>query len=322
MRWISAPLLALLPPDPSVVVAAAPPAPPAPAAEPPPVPPPPPTPRPVVYDLVGSTPARPLRKARPLVPADVSAATALFEEIDKLRREVTTHPPIRLAHHLQAIVAELRDLLDRLPVGHAYHDRLQQLIPVLSAIKEQGGVSDYIRGLAYHATGDWRRLAHKSRRKMAEFDMDASTPPAPSREPRLKTKAFGTPVLPPGTKLDEADHQWPALPNIRALKLPVLLAGGMLIPEKLKSVKERFGLEPEWHEIDHDNPRAEESLVQRIRNGKVGAVVLLEGVMRHSTFKSAVQACNTMNVPYAMADKAGVASLTSALDEIERKLAS
>ena len=144
------------------------------------------------------------------------------------------------------------------------------------------------------------------------FPLATTSLPGLRRQPKAKSAPKPEPI--------ETNHQWPELPHIRGLKKPVLLAGGILIPEKLKSVQERFGLEVEWHEIDHDNPRASQTLMSRVRAGKVGAVILLEGVMRHSTYKPVVEACNINNVPYAMGDKAGIASLQAAFDELERKL--
>ena len=119
---------------------------------------------------------------------------------------------------------------------------------------------------------------------------------------------------------EPSSRQWPHWDHLRKVTKPILLAGGLIIPEKIKSVKERFGIDVDWHEIDHDNPRASNTLIQRIRAGKVGAIILLEGVMRHSTYKPVVEACNNNNVPYAMGDKAGVASLNNAFSDLNRKL--
>jgi hypothetical protein len=263
--------------------------------------------------MEAAPPPRPPRKLRG---EDVEAAKKLIAEIEALRIDVKNQHPVRLFPLLQAVVAEVRELLDNLPEDNFLHERLQQLIPVLGALKNEGKVEEYIRGLAFGSQGDWRRLSYKNRQKVEQFDRDVAAsewhPTAKSSKAK-KTSGEEAPD-------SNGTHQWPSLPHLRKLTKPVLLAGGMIIPEKIKNVHERFGITVEWHEIDHDNPRASGVLLQRIRGGKIGALVLLEGFMKHSTFKPVVEACNNMKVPFAMGDKAGIASLQSAFAELDRKL--
>ncbi len=276
--------------------------------------------------VIASTPPskRPERVARR---EDVEAAWKLVEEIDALRTEVPAnkHPPARLRHLLQAITAEIRFFEERLPEHHPASERLMTFLPVIGALKAQGGVSSFIEGLAFGATGDWQHIAKRARRKVADFDRDAEDGlrQRPSKGPvttslgeaLMKAKKVPSNGAPPSSS-----HSWPKLPLLRAIQGPLLLAGGMLVPEKITSIKERFGLDVEWHVIDHDSPRGENTLERRVRGGKVGAIVLLEGVMRHTTWKSVVDACDSAGVPYAMGDKAGTASLEAAFNELERKL--
>ena len=312
---------------PTLVAKAAPPAP----QPPPPAPqPPPPAPRvespaprpearvepPKVQSPPPPPPSKPVRKA---TQEDIAWAKRLISEVETLRSEVKQNHPSRLFHLLQAIVAEVRLLLDRLPEDNFLHERLGTLVPTLGALRVEGGVDDFIRGLAFGHTGDWELIAHKSRGKVREYDRDVVTSErAPVVHPNAG-KSKRPSAMPEPEKVNE--HVWPELPRLRGLTKPILLAGGILIPEKLKSVQERFGLDMEWHEIDHDNPRASQNLVSRIRNGKVGAIILLEGVMRHSTYKPVTEACKNHKVVYAMGDKAGLSSLQTAFDELERKLA-
>ena len=287
-----------------------------------PVSPPPPVSSPVTKQPPSSfaamMEAAPPRLPRRLREEDVEAAKKLIAEIEALRIGVKDQHPVRLFPLLQAIVAEVRELLDSLPEDNFLHERLQQLIPVLGALKNEGKVEEYIRGLAFGSQGDWRRLSYKNRQKVEHFDRDVAASewrPEPRSSKPKKAVANGE-----SAPESSNGYQWPNLPYLRTLKKPILLAGGMIIPEKIKSVHERFGINVEWHEIDHDNPRASGVLLQRIRGGKVGAIVLLEGFMKHSTFKPVVETCNNMRVPFAMGDKAGIASLQMAFAELERKL--
>lgn len=256
---------------------------------------------------------------RQLKQEDIEAAKLLIAEIEELRQHIKQQHSTRLHPLLQALTAEIRILLDRLPEDNYLHERLSQCIPTIGAFKAEGSVKEFIKGLAHGSQGDWTRLSFKNRQRVEAFDRDVEKtevhPEAPPSKP-----SNGKRAEPVHNGAIVSGHQWPELARLRGLKHPILLAGGILIQEKITNVKERFGFDVEWHEIDHDNPRASQTLVQRVRAGKVGALILLEGVMRHSTYKPVVEACTNSHVPYAMGDKAGIASLQQAFDDLERKL--
>lgn len=280
--------------------------------------------------------APPRSERRVARPEDVAAAWKLVEEIEALRSDVTAgkYHHTRLEPLLQAVVAEVRISQDRLPPHHEASERLGSFLPVLGALKVEGGVQGYIRGLAFGSTGDWESISRKCRRKVIDYDRDSEKPVAMSRRPSQREPVTSLGVALAKAKLNEekkteekkeekktsAPHSWPKFPHLRALEGPILLAGGMLVPEKIVSIKERFGFDVDWHVIDHGNPRGENSLEKRVKARKVGAVILLEGVMRHSTWKSIVDACDSAGVVYAMGDKAGTASLEAAFNDLERKL--
>ena len=100
----------------------------------------------------------------------------------------------------------------------------------------------------------------------------------------------------------------------------LVIAGGLRKEPKLQVIKQRFGIDVEWHEIDSDAPRAVEAIVSRIRSGGVGAVILLTGLMAHKVREKIVQSCSQYNVPYTTADKGGTGALEHAFNELERRL--
>ncbi len=257
----------------------------------------------------------PVARLRTATPEHIATGKRLIAEVEALRQGVKEQHPTRLFPLIQAIAAEVRMLQERLPMGHDLTDRLGRTLGALNGIRIDGGVQEFVQGLSFNSprSGGWEHLAYSNRKLVAKYDVDAAEGPPSAKTPKPKPQ-----------KADESEtngqHQWPSLPRLRAMTKPILLAGGIRIPEKLKSIQERFGLAVEWHEIDHDNPRASQSLLAKVRAGKVGVVVFLEGVMRHGTWKPTSEACNIMSIPYAMADKAGTASLQQAFDELERKL--
>jgi hypothetical protein len=104
----------------------------------------------------------------------------------------------------------------------------------------------------------------------------------------------------------------------------VVITGGLRKEEKVRLINQRFGVQVDWFEIDgveSSSPRAIESIAARIRSGRVGAVVFLNGQMAHKDWNVLVSACNQVGVVYANADRGGIGSIERAFQEIERRLA-
>lgn len=256
------------------------------------------------------------REPRKLNPEDVTNATALIAEIDALRGTLKENHPSRLFPLLQAIVAEARMLMDRLPEEHSLNNRLGQLMPVLGAMKNEGNVADYVRGLAFRSEGQWERLAYENRRKVEQYDRDARGESLPPPKPTPKAKA----------EFEKATNpfSWPKLPALRAAMKtkPLVIIGGLVVNEKLDTCATRFGIKPEWLEVDSDAMRSADSAAARVRAGKVSAVILLEGLIGHKTSDKIVDACKSKGIPFVLADKGGIASLESALTTLDQKLSS
>jgi hypothetical protein len=101
----------------------------------------------------------------------------------------------------------------------------------------------------------------------------------------------------------------------------LVIAGGLRKEQKLQIIRQRFGVDVEWHEIDSDSQRDVEAIVNRIRSGRVGAVILLTGLMAHKVRDKIVQTCSQYNVPHTTADKGGTGSIEQAFNDLERRLA-
>ncbi len=101
----------------------------------------------------------------------------------------------------------------------------------------------------------------------------------------------------------------------------LVIAGGLRKEAKLRVIQERFGVPVEWHEIDSDSQRAVDAIVSRIRSGRVGAVILLTGLMAHKVREKIVQACSQCNVPFTSADTGGTGAIEQAFHDLERRLA-
>ena len=101
----------------------------------------------------------------------------------------------------------------------------------------------------------------------------------------------------------------------------IVVVGGLRKEAKLQALQRRFDIQIEWHEIDSDAPCEVESIVRRIRSGRVGAVILLTGLMAHKVREKIVPACTQYNVPYTTADTGGTGAVEQAFNDLERCLA-
>jgi hypothetical protein len=90
--------------------------------------------------------------------------------------------------------------------------------------------------------------------------------------------------------------------------------------EIVAGVRERHGIRVEWEAMQGANARATDHFIARIRRGRIGAVVVLEGLFGHAQVGAIVDACKQSGVPFAYGDTAGKASLRGALLELERNV--
>ncbi len=278
---------------------------------------------------IAEQPSPPPKEPDPFVPAadapppasaealavDVEAARALLDEINDYKPQDDSE--MRFVQVLRAFAAESRMYMVRIPSNHPIHWQLSQTIRYLSKLNFEHNLQKvYVRGLGRTQHDDWERLSREARGWLAKFDQDAEAP-APSQAPKSRPSA-------PGKKDDSKNaHSWPALRALRARLAggkEVLFVGGWRCDDKVRLVKERFGLEVEWYETDPQKPRFADSAVSKVKGGRVAAVVLLEGFITHKDANRIVDAAAAVGVPLAMANRAGVASLETAFNEIERKL--
>jgi hypothetical protein len=264
-----------------------------------------------------AAPPTPKPTKPPCNPAIYEKAKQLINEIEMLSPTVKDNHPVRLFPLLQAMVAEARLYMDALPDGHQLNERLSRLMPVLGAMKVEGGVQEYIRGLAFGSQGDWNRLSYANRLTVTQFDRDATPPEPPKSTPKTVTKK---------AESEKASvlHTWPKLPWLRDAmkKKPLIIVGGLIVNEKLDLCTTRFGIKLEWHEAEGDSVRSAETMAQRIRAGGPAGVLVLEGLLGHKSSDKIISACKAKGIPFAYVDKGGVASIEAGLNTIETKLAS
>jgi hypothetical protein len=247
-----------------------------------------------------------------VVAADLAAADAVLRELDEALED-GSHD-IRLGALLQAIVAEVRLLQQRVPERHPLAHRLDGTIRRVTAIRAERNLP-FITGLKRGATADWSRLSRDARQRVARFDLDAEAV-APARKSQRPPPA---PKVSPKAHIVEVER----LPRLAAIaeERAIVLVGGIKKNEVLEQARRHYALDLEWAAMQGANARAADAVVDRIRHGNIGAVVVLEALTGTTQVKSVVAACKEAGVPFAYGGAAGTESLRSALREIDASAA-
>ena len=228
--------------------------------------------------------------------------------------------PSHIVHVMQVCVAQCRGLMDRLPPNSAAHSDMVKVLKFLTAKKAAHSITPFIMGLSQKHDQDWDRLARDAVASLQRYERDMKD--------GLGDKPASKPVSKPAAKKERQEvatnFSWPELPALRkeiALGREAIIVGGVVEKEKIRVIKERFGLDVTWYGTDPNRPRKIEDVVNRIKGGRICCVVIINGWIRHKVYASLVAACDSMRVPYANGEKGGIACIGSAIDKIEEAFA-
>ncbi len=114
------------------------------------------------------------------------------------------------------------------------------------------------------------------------------------------------------------DAAWPALARSLA-QAPLVVVGGAS-DAKRRSLPESLRSQVEWVDTSREGSHAIGNLAQRIRQRRVGALIILDGLVGHKHSEPLVSAARGAKVPTAYANKGGSAALTRALTQLEKML--
>lgn len=254
-----------------------------------------------------------VRVAPPVAPELIVSANRLLADIKAMAAsDLEKLPEGRVTAQLQLFAAQGREILTKLPRSNPLFDSILNSFRTILDMKDRRGITGYISGLSRGATGNWARIAAVARKQVEQYDQVTTAPPSSKRKEKpVKEKP---PIENP------TDLPYPYIARM-SQTTEIMLVGGLRIPERVELLKSQ-GINCEWYEIQKDNPRAAQSVVQRIQNKKAGAVVILQYFMSHSTFESLKAVCNAVKMPFALADKGGKGALDLALRSLELKLQS
>ncbi len=116
----------------------------------------------------------------------------------------------------------------------------------------------------------------------------------------------------------EAPSGWPKLRAALATQKLVII--GALSRDRSESLPEGMAAHVEWIDTERDGVHALGNLPQRIRQGRVAGVVILDRAVKHKHSEPALAAARDAHVPTAFAGQGGRASLERALSQLEGML--
>jgi hypothetical protein len=148
-------------------------------------------------------------------------------------------------------------------------------------------------------------------------------------EPAGQAEADATALkAPPAAKADAAgkvslagEASLAGWPRLRAaLTSQKLVVIGALSRDRSASAPQGFNDDIEWIDTERDGVHALGNLPQRIRQGRVAGVIILDRAVKHKHSEPALAAARDAKVPTAFAGQGGRASLERALTQLEGML--
>jgi hypothetical protein len=101
---------------------------------------------------------------------------------------------------------------------------------------------------------------------------------------------------------------------------PLVVVGGAAKSERVEGFPESLRARVEFVDTTRQGTHAIGNLEQRIRDRRVAALILLEGIVSHKHSEPLVSAARKVGMPFAFGGKGGRAALARALAELERAL--
>lgn len=145
----------------------------------------------------------------------------------------------------------------------------------------------------------------------AVTDTESSGPMTLKAPPASKGKAAPSETL-------TLAPSWPRLRSLLTSQKLVVI--GALSRDRSESAPEGIGEHIEWIDTERDGVHALGNLPQRIRQGRVCGVIILDRAVKHKHSEPALAAARDAKIPTAFAGQGGKASLERALTQIESML--
>lgn len=132
--------------------------------------------------------------------------------------------------------------------------------------------------------------------------------------PELARSAEKKPSLAPE---EPAPSEAPRTAKPRSHAGKLVIIGALSGREKAGALPAELAADAEWIDTERDGVHAVGNLPQRVRQGRVSGIVILDRVVSHKHTEPVVAAAREARVPVAFAGQGGRASLARAIAQIE-----
>ncbi|TAL19859.1 hypothetical protein EPN90_02260 [Patescibacteria group bacterium] len=294
----------------------------------------------------------------PLPPPDTGSGPYLVDAhlginallLEARQSDFTGMPKRRLHLLLQAWAAEAKALQGDLPPSsnnnRADYNRLTHFLGWLRKLVTEHQTG-YVNGLAYDATGNWPKIAGMARTMLACFDAESSKEEERRKaavkreeeEKRRKIERDAEKLLAHAEKKKQEPAKTAALeglepaapdetatwPLVRELVTDsakrVVVVSNLERSDVTVWLEKWLGREVEWAIVDTNNrPRQQQALVESVRRGKVGLLLIVQGFIRHVSCDAVIQTAKENFVPFVLCGRGGKGELRRTLDELEARL--
>jgi hypothetical protein len=181
----------------------------------------------------------------------------------------------------------------------------------------EGALRGYERALEFEIAESFateHRLKHPARQERAAeaaLRLSLAVANLPELVPRAKPQKATLEPEP------ESEREAVATPRARAHSGKLVIIGALAGREKSSSLPAEIAADAEWIDTERDGVHAVGNLPQRIRQGRVSGVVILDRIVSHKHTEPVVAAAREARVPVAFAGQGGKASLARALAQLE-----
>lgn len=155
--------------------------------------------------------------------------------------------------------------------------------------------------------------ARQERAAEAALRLSRAVENLPELAPRATSKG-GVPESEPAPASEQAAS---AKSKARPHPGKLVIIGALAGREKSGSLPVEVAADAEWIDTERDGVHAVGNLPQRIRQGRVSGVVILDRIVSHKHTEPVVAAAREAKVPVAFAGQGGKASLARALLQLE-----
>ena len=157
--------------------------------------------------------------------------------------------------------------------------------------------------------------ARQERAAEAALRLSRAVESLPELKPRAPAK--GRTAVPEPDPEPESEQTTSPTSKTRLHPGKVVVIGALAGREKAGSLPAEVAAAVEWIDTERDGVHAVGNLPQRIRQGRVSGVVILDRIVSHKHTEPVVAAAREAKVPVVFAGQGGKASLARALVQLE-----